>query len=244
MSRPVLFVQGSGEGAYQEDAALAASLAGALGAGYRVAYPPMPEEAGAADAPDAGPAAWMRRIAEAAAAQGDGVVLVGHSMGAALLLAALAGAGPWTGPWPTVAGVFLVAAPFVGPGGWELDEFALPADLARRLPPGVPLVFYHSPDDATVPLAHAGLYAKELPGAVFRRPGRRGPPVNPGPGGGAAARNDFSSAAVKNLLMPISPMMPAMTSGWSAPPPTSSTMKAVASSRSMRVNQSGWDGSR
>ena len=60
----------------------------------------------------------------------------------------------------------------------------------------------------------------------------------------AAARSDFSSAGVKAFEMPISPMMPAMTSGWVAPPPTSSTMKAAASSRSMRVNQSGWDGSR
>jgi pimeloyl-ACP methyl ester carboxylesterase len=53
-------------------------------------------------------------------------------------------------------------------GGSEID-FALPADLERRLPPGVPLVFYHSPDDEMVPFAHAGLYARELPGAVFRR---------------------------------------------------------------------------
>ena len=158
MPRPVLFVHGGGEGAYQDDAALAASLTGALGAGYRVVYPAMPEEA------DATAADWTRRIAGEAAALGDGVVLVGHSIGATLLLAALAEVGPW----PRIAGVFLVAAPFVGPGGWEID-FVLPSDLAPRLPPGVPVVFYHSPDDGTVPFAHAGLYAGMLPGAVFRR---------------------------------------------------------------------------
>ncbi len=166
MPRPVLFVQGGGEGAHREDAALAASLASALGAGYRVVYPAMPEQE------DATAADWTRRIAAEAATLGDGVALVGHSIGATLLLCALAEVEPWPGPWPTVAGVFLVAAPFVGPGGWEID-FALPAELAaglaRRLPPGVPLVFYHSPDDGTVPFAHAGLYARALPGAVFHR---------------------------------------------------------------------------
>jgi pimeloyl-ACP methyl ester carboxylesterase len=162
MARPVLFVHGGGEGAHQEDAALAASLADALGPGYRVVYPPMPEAA------DATAADWTRRIAEAAAELGDGAALVGHSIGATLLLAALADAAPGPAPWPRAAGAFLVAAPFVGPGGWEID-FALPADLGRRLPPGVPLVFYHSPHDTTVPFAHAGLYARELPGAVFRR---------------------------------------------------------------------------
>jgi hypothetical protein len=162
MPRPVLFVQGGGEGAHQEDAALAASLAGALGADYRVVYPAMPE------APDATTADWTRRIADEAAALGDGVILVGHSIGATLVLVALADDAPGRGRWPAVAGVFLVAAPFVGPGGWEID-FALPPDLAQRLPRGVPLAFYHSPDDETVPFAHAGLYAAQLPGARFRR---------------------------------------------------------------------------
>ena len=162
MPKPVLFVQGGGEGAHQEDAALAASLAGALGAGYRLVYPAMPEEA------EATAADWMRRITDEAVALGDGAVLVGHSIGATLLLCALADGAPWPGRWPLIAGAFLVAAPFVGPGGWEID-FVLPTDLAARLPGGVPLVFYHSSDDATVPLAHADLYARVLPGAVFQR---------------------------------------------------------------------------
>ena len=108
MPRSVLFVQGGGEGARQEDAALGASLAGALGPGYRVVYPPMPEAA------DATATDWTRRIAEAAAALSDGAALVGHSTGATLLLTALADAAPGLAPWPRVAGAFLVAAPFVG----------------------------------------------------------------------------------------------------------------------------------
>ncbi len=48
-----------------------------------------------------------------------------------------------------------------------------------------------------------------------------------GPGGGA---QDFSSLAVKAADTPISPIRPAMTSGFSAAPPTSWTIWAVSSS--------------
>ena len=41
----VLFVQGGGQGAYNEDAALAASLERALGGEYEVHFPRMPDEA-------------------------------------------------------------------------------------------------------------------------------------------------------------------------------------------------------
>ena len=40
----VLFVQGGGEGAHDEDAALAASLQRALGGEYEVHFPRMPDE--------------------------------------------------------------------------------------------------------------------------------------------------------------------------------------------------------
>ena len=59
MAKQVLFVQGGGEGAHAEDAALVASLEEKLGRNYRVYYPAMPREAD----PDypAGSSAFPRR---------------------------------------------------------------------------------------------------------------------------------------------------------------------------------------
>jgi predicted alpha/beta hydrolase family esterase len=155
----VLFVQGAGAGAHAEDAALAARLGAALGPGFEIRYPELPDEA----APE--PAAWRARIAEELAALGAGAVLVGHSAGGVQLLTVLAGGAP--GPAP--AGVFLLAVPFCGPGGWECGDVVPSDELGRRLPERVPLFLYHGRDDAVVPFAHVELYAAALPRAVVRR---------------------------------------------------------------------------
>jgi len=44
IKRDVLFVHGGGEGAHEADEKLAASLRGALGGGYDVRSPKMPDE--------------------------------------------------------------------------------------------------------------------------------------------------------------------------------------------------------
>lgn len=111
----VLFVQGGGAGAYDEDSKLAASLQRALGSGYTVHYPRMPDE----DAPDY--EAWKARILEACSAFAGPYILVGHSLGASFLLRVLAE----TQLEP--AGVFLVATPYWGAPDWEVDAYALPA---------------------------------------------------------------------------------------------------------------------
>jgi hypothetical protein len=64
MGNPVLFVHGGGEGAYEEDAKLAASLRDRLGAGHVVRYPEMPNEA------DADYEVWKNVIAGELAAMG------------------------------------------------------------------------------------------------------------------------------------------------------------------------------
>jgi len=158
MRKQVLFVQGAGDGAYALDAKLAGSLGKALGADYDVRYPCMPDEA----APDG--AAWKRRLAAEIGALADGAILVGHSAGAAVLVAVLAERASER----RIAGLFLIAAPFFAPGGWEVEGFALPGDLGARLPRGVPVFLYHGRDDEIVPFAHAGLYARALPHAVMR----------------------------------------------------------------------------
>jgi predicted alpha/beta hydrolase family esterase len=159
VGKQVLFVQGAGAGAHAEDATLAARLGEALGPEFAVRYPEMPNE----EAPD--DAVWRARIGEELAMLGDGAVLVGHSAGGAQLLMFLA----TSDPEQELAGVFLIAVPYCGPGGWDCGGFVLPDDLGTRISRRVPLFFYHGREDAVVPLAHVDAYASAIPQAVVHR---------------------------------------------------------------------------
>jgi predicted alpha/beta hydrolase family esterase len=164
MRKVVLFIQGGGEGTHDSwDDKLVDSLRGALGDGFEVRYPRMPAE----DDPSA--AAWVPAIRSGIAALEDGAVVVGHSVGGTILVHALA-----EEPLDVrLGGVVLLAAPFVGNGGWPGDEFAFGNDLGGRLPSGVPVHLFHGLDDDEVPPAHADLYAQAIPHAqVHRLPGR------------------------------------------------------------------------
>jgi pimeloyl-ACP methyl ester carboxylesterase len=104
-------------------------------------------------------------VARQLAALGPGAVVVGHSVGGTMLLHALAHAAGVA----DLGAVVLIAAPFIGPGGWPSDEIAPGADLALRLPAAVPVFVYHGEDDDVVPVAHAECYAKAIPRARVRR---------------------------------------------------------------------------
>lgn len=119
----VLFIQGASEGAHAADARLAASLARHLGAGYDVRYPQMPAE----EEPKY--AAWASALTNEVATAGSTFVLVGHSIGASLVLRYLA----LNTVAPEPVGVFLVSAPFVGGRGWSNAEFELPALAGENL---------------------------------------------------------------------------------------------------------------
>ena len=159
MTRQILFVQGGGEGVHDRwDDKLVASLRRELGQGYEIRYPRMPAEADPHYAP------WKRKLQAELMRLGDGAVLVGHSLGATFLVHTLAESAPQRG----IAGIFLVAAPFVGEGGWPSEEIEPGIDLAARLPESVPIFLYHGRDDETVPVEHLDLYAKAIPKAVAR----------------------------------------------------------------------------
>jgi predicted alpha/beta hydrolase family esterase len=160
----VLFVHGGGEGAHEADEKLAASLRDALGGGYDVRSPKMPNEG----SPEV--EAWKDRISEELAAMDGEVVLVGHSVGAFVLLKYLSEEEPEK----PVAGLLLVAAPYVGTGGWELDEYALREDFASELPEGLQVFLYHGRDDEEVPFEHLALYEANLPRAAVRVSDGRG----------------------------------------------------------------------
>lgn len=164
----ILFIQGAGEGAYAEDQKLVLSLQNALGAGYNVRYPKMPE-----DAPDYEP--WKEQIAQELAALAEGVLLAAHSAGGSILLRYLSEEKL---PKPIV-GLFLIAPPYFGTGGWNADgwnipELVLQKNFASQITEAVPVFFYHSRDDAAVPFEHLGLYRNQLPQATFREFDGRG----------------------------------------------------------------------
>lgn len=164
MARQILFIQGGGAGTHDGwDNKLVESLLRGLGDGYEVRYPRMPDEE------DPNQAAWSTAIRRELADLEDGAVVVGHSVGAAILVNALAGQPPAC----ALAAIVLIAAPFVGDGGWPGDGFELPKDLGTRLPRGVPVHVFHGLGDETVPPSHADLYGKVIPQAlVHRLPGR------------------------------------------------------------------------
>jgi uncharacterized protein len=97
-------------------------------------------------------------------------ILVGHSVGAHMLLKYLSEEEVEK----PIAGLFLVAAPYAGTGGWELEEDVLPEDFASKLPRDLPIFFYHGRDDEVAPFGHLALYEVNLPGATFRASDGRG----------------------------------------------------------------------
>jgi pimeloyl-ACP methyl ester carboxylesterase len=164
MQRQILFVQGAGEGTHDEwDNKLVASLRDELGQGYEIHYPRMPDE----DAPSYG--VWKTALEEIFATLDDGAILVGHSVGGTILLRVLTEQPPMLRP----GAIFLIAAPFIGDGGWPADDLQFPADLGARVPQGVPVYFYHGLKDETAPPLHVELYARAIPQArIHRLPGR------------------------------------------------------------------------
>lgn len=158
--RQVLFVQGGGRGTHDSwDNKLVTSLEMALGPDYTICYPRMPDEA------DPDPTAWKECIARELRQLNDGVVLVGHSVGAAILLDYLSCGTVERRP----AAVFLIATPFIGDGGWPSDDLPATRETAVGLHDGAPLYFYQGRDDETVPFAHIEMFASAFPQAIIRR---------------------------------------------------------------------------
>ncbi len=159
MTRNILFVHGAGEGAWEADAVLAASLAAALGPGYAVRNPQFPDE----DDPDY--QTWARVIGEELQSMGAGAVLVGHSVGGTMVARALCdGLGD-----KALGGIFLVSTPFWHDDAvWRWPEGELPPDAASRFP-DVPVFLYHGVADEVVPFANLEMLARALPQATVRR---------------------------------------------------------------------------
>ena len=110
--RRILFVQGGGEGVHDRwDNHLVDSLRSELGPEYDVRYPVMPDEA------EPKYSAWKPALEAERSALKLGAVVVGHSVGATILIHTLAEQRSRS----DLGAVCLISAPFIGPGGWESD---------------------------------------------------------------------------------------------------------------------------
>ena len=165
MKKHVLFIHGAGDGAFEEDGLLVASLQNALGLAYEVHYPNMPEEDSATYAD------WKAPIERELVRLDGAVILVGHSVGGSVLIKYLS-EQHLDKP---ISSVFLLATPYWGADEfWKWDEVRLSEDVATKLA-SIPRIFlYHSRDDEVVPFAHLALYAAKLPQSTVRVFDRRG----------------------------------------------------------------------
>jgi predicted alpha/beta hydrolase family esterase len=166
MNKQVLFIHDAGPQKPDEaGSSLGASLQNALGLAYEVVRPHMP----APDNPRY--AAWAAQVEKELAVLEGEAILVGHSLGGAVLLKYLS-EHPSTKP---LAGLFLIAPAYWGKDGeWINDEYTLQEDFPSHLPEVQQIFLYHSRDDAVVPFAHLAFYAEKLPQATVRELDGRG----------------------------------------------------------------------
>ena len=180
-NKQVLFILGGGsQEDYEADKKLVNSLRQSLGEAYRIHYPNLPNES----VPDYG---RIRQIDNEISRITDDLVLVGHSLGASMLLKYVSEREV---P-PKLTALFLISTPF-----WRGDEewkagFILSENFADKLSKDIPFYFYHSQDDEEVPVAHLTLYRQKMPWATFREL----------PSGGHQLDNDLTVVAndIKSL---------------------------------------------
>lgn len=154
----MLFIQGGGDGGYEADASLVASLRTALGKNYELNYPEFQTDK---SAPDFG---WLKQIGKEIGKFNDQVILVAHSLGASLLLKYLS-----ENEIPKkIAGIFLLATPFwSGKEKW-VQGLKHSEDFAENLPKDTSIFFYHCRDDKEISFDQLSAYRQKLPEATFR----------------------------------------------------------------------------
>lgn len=153
----VFFHGGGSEEDFEADKKLVESLKAHLGPSYAVQYAFLPDDG----SPDLG---RRRQISQAISDSNDGVMLVGHSFGASMLLAVLSE----TIITRKIAGIFLISTPFwQGSEDW-VEAFKLRPDFAEKIDRRTPLYLYHCLDDEDVPVEQFAIYKQHLPWATFR----------------------------------------------------------------------------
>lgn len=159
MTRPVLFIHSGGsQGPHEGSSDLVNYLRNGLRKDHVVLYPKMPEP----DSPDY--ELWKLTLDRELSALENEIILVGHSLGASVLLKYLS-EEPCD---KSIAGLFLVAPVYFGKRDWKVEEYSLKRDFETELL-GIPRIFlYHSRNDTVVPFTHLVKFADKLPNSVCR----------------------------------------------------------------------------
>lgn len=158
MKNNLIFFHGGGSDEdYEADAKLVASLKSKLGSEYAVHYPLLPNNG----TPDLG---RREQISHEISKGKEDFILVGHSLGASMLMACLSENKIKN----KIRGIFLLSTPFwKGNEDW-VKAFKLQPDFAKQLDKEIPLFFYHCRDDDEVPFDHMNIYKQHIPWATFR----------------------------------------------------------------------------
>ncbi len=158
MKKQILFIQGGGDGGYEADKSLVASLQKEIGQDCGIKYPEFESDESASDF------GWIQQIGKEISKAKSNVFLVGHSFGASMILKYLS-ENPVN---ENIKGIFLVATPFwSGNEDWK-QGLKLKENFAEKLPNQIPIFLYHSKDDEEISFSHLEQYRQKIPRATFR----------------------------------------------------------------------------
>ncbi|MEJ7645731.1 MAG: alpha/beta fold hydrolase [Chryseolinea sp.] len=161
----ILFIHSAGpQGDHEGSDFLLSYLRDRLGSAYRIVFPEMPDP----ENPHYKP--WRKVVKNALQETDQNVILVGHSLGASVILKYLSEKSSQR----PIAGLFLVGAVYWGKKGWEVEEYMLQDDFLSGLSHIPNIYFYHSKDDEVVPIEHLWYFASALPEAKIREYDRCG----------------------------------------------------------------------
>lgn len=92
------------------------------------------------------------------------VILIGHSLGASMLVKYLSEERPNI----EIRALFLVATPLWDKNGWDIEDFALQENFELQLSHIEKVFLYQCNEDAIVPFEHLDFYRKAFPHATVR----------------------------------------------------------------------------
>lgn len=129
MKKQILFIQGGGDNGYEADKSLAASLQKVMGDDYNIQYPELGSDE---SLPDFG---WVQQIHKVIAGMKSHFFLVGHSLGASMILKYLTE----NTADKNIKAIFLAATPFwSGNEDWK-QGLKLKENFEHKLPNQIPI---------------------------------------------------------------------------------------------------------
>lgn len=156
--KQLFFLHSAGpQGIHEGSSDFVAWLSTNLGSEYTIHHPIMPSP----EDPDYEP--WKAQLRQELAKLAGDVILIGHSLGGAVLLKYLTEEKIAA----NITGLFLCATPFWGADNdWQYEPFTLPDNFAELLP-SIPVIhLYHSTGDPYAPFEHLAHYKQALPQAI------------------------------------------------------------------------------